>query len=1524
MAQPTRFFKKFNDKFQEGIMMTRSKLDLLAEEVLSQLELEENHLLNWGFLGGSFDATRKVEQIITTPPTPLIQELWEELYETEGVTPEDLVTNLKNRRLLFKTKEGFRTRFAETVRLLHLLKQRFSYKDWFSARNLVSNVKGLLSYRKYPKRDQSWDIVRGKVISETDINNFGINSLGILLGEGSLKLSKFQVRSLLHLLNLNIHRDSGTIIGAGTGSGKTKAFYLPAFVKIVSSIQGDQRHWARMLGIYPRNELLKDQYREALGEVLKLNDFLKSNGIRPITLGSYFGDTPNKVEDVESHEYRKWEKNDHGYISPFFTCPTCNSPMIWKYEDYHKEKGSQDGNYERLHCDNHSGDCGLIIGSENVVLTRKRMEEIPPDILFTTTEMLNRKLSSAPDQHIFGINATHPPLYVLFDEVHIYEGVSGGHIAYVIRRWRNLIKHFSTQHRGIQFVGLSATLPNPESFFSQLVGVPTNQSYYISPAEEEMVSEGMEYNLVMRGDPFSQTALLSTSVQTAMLMGRMLDPLGMEVSKGAFGSKTFGFTDKLDVINRWYHIELDAEGKQTLSQYRDKKLLEQKAPELEHTLKEQRKVGQLWDAAGLIDPTSLRNPLGIDITSSQQKGVNSNAKLVIATSTLEVGFNDPEVGAVIQHKAPRNLASFMQRKGRAGRTRGMRPWTIIVASAYGRDRFVYDYPEQIYSPKLPELSLPIKNSYIQRIQAAFCVIDYLAIKLKESGVNSPIWNLLSPNFDGYLSGRRVLVHCIEDILYRNDRRFYSFVSDSLQITGPELDRVMWTPPRSIMMHVLPSLHAHLQTNWGRSIANFPHTEALFNYPLHGFVPRNLFTSLEVHELQIIHPSGKEYFQALQSGIREFAVGNVTKRYVNVNRTREAHWINPGEGDKFDLDVGTIKSIPLHIAQTENGPVTVLQPIKYQLEQIPDDMTDRSTGFLQWEMDLQTVNESMEKAKGVTIPLLPHSSLHDFFNEVKLYTINENEYVRLTRYAPSVEVERKYKNGETAKQEVYFVHNNETASIGFQVDVDAVSFKVKDLSFDNIASLPNWNQLEIELRPDFYFFQLQNDEELTAILSYFEIEWLWQICMSSVVAIAVSKQVTLQHATEIYRDRIVDISNRTLKVIFNTNTVAIDVVDEENEEAKLVKRLMECINEERIMKIFIKKISVLYDDLTSYNDFLPWVKERSIATLAAAIEEAFAKVVPDVNTEDIQLDIVRDEIWFSEQESGGMGIISAISSELQNYPGRFESFVHHAIHHCMRDDIASGLTEVSKLLDDEEIQDMFFEVRKSITIDEQKEQLDKLQRMLVQRGITPKKELIVSITSKLLYGNSSESTDQLVRSLHEIWHREEERLGCKVDSRVFTVACLGLPEMNEKIRHILMDLNGVAEIEEKQLFIFIESLLWNNCKDSCPECLTLYSPYQSFYKPSRILLQSYLKPNYEKVDVSVEGWVERVESFLQQGKQVRVVCPFEKLEECQSSLANMIGQPIDYHFEMYYPYISQVSNKGSEWYFDLSVREINHV
>src|SRR5207237_5729166 len=130
--------------------------------------------------------------------------------------------------------------------------------------------------------------------------------------------------------------------------------------------------------------------------------------------------------------------------------------------------------------------------------------------------------------------------------------------------------------------------------------------------------------------------------------------------------------------------------------------------------------GQSWDLCEAIGHhLDAGGALRIGRTSSQDPGVASASDVIVATASLDVGFNDPTVGAVLQHKAPRGAAQFLQRKGRAGRIRGMRPWTVVVLSDYGRDRLAYQGYDLLFDPSLEATSLPLQNTYVIRMQAGF-------------------------------------------------------------------------------------------------------------------------------------------------------------------------------------------------------------------------------------------------------------------------------------------------------------------------------------------------------------------------------------------------------------------------------------------------------------------------------------------------------------------------------------------------------------------------------------------------------------------------------------------------------------------------------------------------------------------------------------------------------------------------------------------------------------------------------------
>lgn len=703
-------------------------------KVLDKIEERESRLLVWGIVDGTFQKDELSDLII-----PLIDAALNaghvDFFESDEVISTLMSLKWIVEVELVDSTIGYRSRMAETVRLLQRLRQLFPKhvkqpNGWQEAPTLVADFRFQRRRRQYPRRDISREVVLEK-LGEVTGNQSVLSGASALLGPSDKKqlLSGFQVRAAERILR-GIERNEAlaTIVCAGTGSGKTLAFYLPALASITRHLlSGDKLPWVKSVAIYPRSELLKDQLREVIRRTIDLADSLKGVSVR---VGALYGDTPTEARYLSTS--KSWRKIGEDYICPSLRCIQCNGDMRWHHVDYSVGK-------ERLECQ----ECNWVIGSDVFPLTRKSLAAFPPDILFTTTEMLNQRLADNGLNHLFGIgaNAQRPPELVLLDEVHTYEGRHGAQVAYLMRRWAHLVDG------PLRFVGLSATLREAPAFFSSLTGAWQSFVEEISPHANEIEAEGAEYMIALRGDPVSRAALLSSTIQTTMLLERCLDPrtadISDSVSKGAFGQRTFVFTDDLDVTNRLYFGLLSAEGR-TSSGNPDMRT----APQGELAVlrksgssSSRYRGGQDWRMCEQLGH-ALSERLNIDRVSSQDRGIDSNANVIVATAALEVGFDDPSVGAVIQHKAPKGMAGFLQRKGRAGRTRGMRPWTAIVLSDYGRDRIAYQGYDLLFDPELPARTLPLSNRYITRMQAVFATIDYFGQKLQDTSKGS-VWTDLS-------------------------------------------------------------------------------------------------------------------------------------------------------------------------------------------------------------------------------------------------------------------------------------------------------------------------------------------------------------------------------------------------------------------------------------------------------------------------------------------------------------------------------------------------------------------------------------------------------------------------------------------------------------------------------------------------------------------------------------------------------------------------------------------------------------
>jgi DEAD/DEAH box helicase domain-containing protein len=115
--------------------------------------------------------------------------------------------------------------------------------------------------------------------------------------------------------------------------------------------------------------------------------------------------------------------------------------------------------------DRESAPDAAIYDGDTTTWKRKRLRDLPPNVLMTNPEMLHLSFLAHHDKWAsFWSGLTH----VVVDEVHTYRGVMGSHMAWVFRRMNRICTRYGASPT---FVFCSATVGNPSELASRLTGL---------------------------------------------------------------------------------------------------------------------------------------------------------------------------------------------------------------------------------------------------------------------------------------------------------------------------------------------------------------------------------------------------------------------------------------------------------------------------------------------------------------------------------------------------------------------------------------------------------------------------------------------------------------------------------------------------------------------------------------------------------------------------------------------------------------------------------------------------------------------------------------------------------------------------------------------------------------------------------------------------------------------------------------------------------------------------------------------
>ena len=1492
-----------------------------ALEFLGQLERSEAGVLSWGLIDGFFSET-EIEELADEYLAALASKGIESAHDSGW----NLIETLLDLKLLWRVPDTqrYRTRMAEAVRLFARLKQIFpdpKNAAWRTAPNLVADYRLFVRPRLYPRRDLAPTTLLQDLRQQTHVSPLQESVINALLQGGAAierPLARFQARATERILRaVGSDRSLGTVISAGTGSGKTLAFYLPAYAVIAERLSA--AYWTKCLALYPRNELLKDQLREALTNARRATPALVDRGRRRLVIGALYGDVPHASRNVMTPSRgTAWRRVSLGgqtaYECPFVRCPSCGADMAWM-------EGDVQIGLERLLCTDTR--CGDQVEPDEIRLTRQRMLAEPPDILFTSTEMLNQRLSSRQFAPLFGIGVRpeRRPDFVLIDEVHAYEGVHGAHVALLMRRWRR------ASGARPHFVGLSATLADAPRFFGDLTGLGPGAVGEVAPEVNEFEAHGADYMLALRGDPSSGTSLLSTTIQSLMLLRRILGSRHDDYS----GSRVFTFTDNLDVINRLYHNLLDAEGWDWFGRRPNPVRVGGSLANLRGTTlpnaRERLECGQNWalveEIGHVLAPGSR---VRVGRTSSQDTGVDADADIVVATAALEVGFDDPEVGAVLQHKAPHSAAAFLQRKGRAGRRQEMRPWTVVTLSDYGRDRSAYQGYDQLFSPNLPPRHLPLKNRAVLRMQATYVLCDWLARRLPVSYSPDPWVDFSQPAAEiknGQVSrdvGERqaLYVQYLTTLLEESSVRdeFAGFIARSLAIDPDEVSAVMWEPPRALMTEAVPTLLRRLERGWRRasSPALEPHTPRA---PLPEFLPRTLFSDLQVPDVAVRLPAygrgePRTELMPIAQALREFSPGRVSRRF-GVSTGGQRHWIAPGDGDRVSVDDFCPAGDRLDLDYShyvepdgQEREIPVFRPFAIDVDQTPLDVQQSSNSFPEWR------SEIIPTAVGHEIDL-PHGSV---WQSVLLAMCVHTHQLGLP-----VEL-RRFSMGATASvgrgrqpQTVYslrFVYATEVgeqpAAVGFAADVDGI--QVKFAYPERLHELCMGDgRLVRGLRTARFRDLIRDSPALDGISNTFQRDWLSQTYLSTVTAEALRTELDLESAEGAVNRKT---SRTTIKEVLETilqwNGSDLNDTDDQDLPRRL-QELADLLDLPATRDALHQAAHVLWSPIDE--NWEVWLRARFKSTLGSALVEAAHNLCPRMDPGALALDLNAyvnrenaqdaeagehvDELWITETTIGGGGFVEEFFARYVEDPRRYCRLLDDVLSgsdlEAIGDELARILDMVSSARPEHaSLVNAFSAVRVATSHREGLRAQTALRSELARRDIQPTTTLMVSVNTRLLGSGTSGNMDCFAAALAREWQAVEVALNVEIDARVFA-----LVKSSDATLERALGVTPAGDSESARRawrFGVLYSMFWPRGAQIRAESLRAWNPFERLPESDRLLVIAAVSWSVRQIAVSNANWFDELARVLLEDGSAELVAAADNGGQLADALLRIGAEPVD--------------------------------
>lgn len=310
------------------------------------------------------------------------------------------------------------------------------------------------------------------------------------------------------------------------------------------------------------------------------------------------------------------------------------------------------------------------------------------NVLFTNPDMLHVSILPSSIEHPSWREFFRALRIVVVDELHVYDGVFGSNVAFIMRRLRRICAFLGND--AVQFISCSATIGNPAGHMSKVFGLSSEAITVISddgsPAGEKHF---LSWNTPFR-DPEDKSSGRRSDLNEA---ARLFLQLVLR------GVRTIAFCKvrtQCELMMKTARQMLEAMGRSEMCD----RVISYRGG---YTALERRRIEK-------------------DMFESRLLGV-------IATNALELGVDIGSLDAVVILGFPFSIANLRQQSGRAGR-RNQDSLTLLVCGSSPVDQHYMLHPSELFEKPNAEVVLDIENPLVLESHLQ-CAAFELPISLSE-------------------------------------------------------------------------------------------------------------------------------------------------------------------------------------------------------------------------------------------------------------------------------------------------------------------------------------------------------------------------------------------------------------------------------------------------------------------------------------------------------------------------------------------------------------------------------------------------------------------------------------------------------------------------------------------------------------------------------------------------------------------------------------------------------------------------